>query len=485
MPPKAESSINEVEDSASSGPAPANKQNSGYPSDKGKSGKGGKNNQRNKSGNTSNIGANPNARNPQPSGFAEGNKALENYGLSVSGRKERVLSAVKTEKYFHLVEDCWKQLVDAKPAITERFSYHEFRHASALQLYSRLEQVKFDAIGVKPSAPTRIPLPRNLRVFLPIWSILSEIGIVDDDDHRTMFIPDSILPKSKDLDTDEDVENLLSCTLYDWSSSWNDVLKARESRDPYDERIGYTVREDTTEQPSVDRANLVSQIAAKRREIVAAKRRSGSSSFRLIGDSLYKIPPPPSGHTGTWKPTDEEIKKGEAFDTPDELQEELEDLMKLAKQTKEDRIRPRFDRSYTIDAYTFSDGTLNSDPGAYGAWLHWDPELWLEYEQLAELLSGICMFSMSMPVDTSGTYAWLLPVESRGTVDVFCKMPKASIPPVTWIKAMILQSSTLPFHQRSTWYTETDALSNLTGLRARYIRAAIKRAAPTDRKSVV
>nr|QOW77955.1 CP [Fusarium equiseti partitivirus 1] len=477
MPPKQEKK-NEVEDSASSAAPAANKETSSESKPEGKDKKkGGRNNPK---GNTPNIGPSPNARNPPPSGYSEGNKVLESYGLSVLGRKERVLSAIKTEKYFHLVEDCWNQLVDAKPMITERFSLNEFRHCAALQLYQRIEQVKFDAVGTKPSAPTRIPLPRNLRVFQPIWSALAHIGIVDDDDLRATYIPDSILPTSKDLDNETDVENLISCTLYDWPSSWEGVEKARGERTDYDSRLGYEEVFETNEAPQT-REQLMKEIVKVRTELKEARRKTASDEYRLINGVIYKVPTPSKGQQFNDISDDEVRRKNQTSESVDEVSTKLDVLMLKAKQTKEEMIRPRRDRSYQIESYKISDGTVTVDPGAYGAWLRWDPRLWLDYEQMVEILNPVAMFSLSMPVDTSGTYAWLLPVESRDmSSEIFCKMPKASVPPAVWIFSLILQSSTLPHLRRSTWYCESDRLTNLLGLRARYIRAAIKRAAPTE-----
>jgi len=275
------------------------------------------------------------------------------------------------------------------------------------------------------------------------------------------------------------VENLVSCTLYDWPSSWEGVLAARGERTEYNERIGYQEQLETNESP-VTRTELIAQITAVRKELATAKRLSASKQYKVIDGSLYKIPsPPPDAKSASM--TDEQIKKGQALETVEDIQERLEALMLSAKRHKEELIRPKRDRHYSIEDYKVADGQITTDPGAYGAWLHWDPQLWLDYENVVEILSQVAMFSLSMPVDTSGTYAWLLPVESReNSVELFCKMPKASVPPAVWIFSMILQSSTLPQSSRSTWYCETDRLSNLLGLRARYIRAAITRAAPTE-----
>jgi len=271
----------------------------------------------------------------------------------------------------------------------------------------------------------------------------------------------------------------LSCTLYDWPTSWEGVLAARGERTEYNSRIGYEEQLETNETP-VTRSELIAQIAAVRKELATAKRLSSSKQYKVIDGSLYKIPsPPPDAKSASI--SDSEIQKGKPFETVEDVQAKLEALMLSAKRHKEELIRPRNDRHYSIADYKVSDGQITTDPGAYGAWLHWDPQLWIDYENMVEILSSVAMFSLSMPVETSGTYAWLLPVENREeSVELFCKMPKTSVPTAVWIFAMILQSSTLPPQRRSTWYCETDRLSNLLGLRNRYIRAAISRPAPTE-----
>jgi len=420
-------------------------------------------------------------------GFAEGNTILQSYGLSVSGRKERILSPFKADKFFHFVEQSWQQLVLLKPHLTERFSLPEFRHASALQLYHRIESVKFDALGIKPSAPTRIPLPRSTRVFQPIWSILANIGTVDDEELRALYIPDGILPKTEDLTDPDDVESLLSCTLYDWHTSWKDVQTARTSRKLSSPRDGYTPLTTTNETPPQSREALIKKISDKRRSIANAEANERSKHYRTVGDSLYKLPikeskgkdkdsEPSSSPEPDSSISNEDLKKTTAYYTSGQLKRQLDQLMDEARRTKQQAITPKFDVSYSIEAYRVSDGTITADPGAYGSRLHWDPQLWLEYEQFVEIVTPVALFSLSMPAETTGTYAWLLPVEKRDKDDssVHARMPKASIAPATWVLSLLLQSSTLPDERRSTFYVETDRLQNVLGLRQRYIRAAIK-----------
>lgn len=222
-------------------------------------------------------------------GFAEGNTVLQGYNLSVSGRMERILSPFKTDKFFHFVSDAWSEFTRLKPHIVERFSYAEFRHMSALQLFNRLEAVKFDALGVKQPAPTRIPLPRDTRVFQPIWSVLANIGTVEDSDLRAIYIPDGIVPQSKDLSTPDDIENLLSCTLYDWETSWKEVLQARENRKKYQQREGIETETETEVDPATKKAEIIKQIQIFRKEITVAEEREKSSDYEKVDGVLRKV----------------------------------------------------------------------------------------------------------------------------------------------------------------------------------------------------
>ncbi|BCH36642.1 coat protein [Aspergillus lentulus partitivirus 1] len=420
-------------------------------------------------------------------GFAEGNSILNGYNLSVSGRTERILSPFKTDKFFHFVDDSWSQFVRLKPHITERFSLEEFRHMSALMLYNRIESVKFDALGVKQPANTRIPLPRDTRVFQPIWSVLANIGIVEDNDLRAMYIPDGIVPKTEDLSDPEDIENLIACTLYDWSTSWNDVKKARAARSKYQTREGMTETTESNETFTFDKAQMFKDIAAARSQLNWAHHCETSSEYELVDGYLRKVkyttanstPSPPG--KGKEKEASSDAKQVKTYEsdkylTSTEAKARLDKLMKRAKEIKKQLITPRFDTAYKVESYVLSDGTITTNPGAHGQWMHWDPQLYIDYENMVQELTPMALFSLSMPVESKGTYAWLLPVEKREKDDasVSARLPRASIPTATWVLALLLQSSTLPYPRRSTWYTETDRLQNVVGLRIRYIRAAIK-----------
>jgi len=392
--------------------------------------------------------------------FPEGNKVLESYGLSISGRKERVLSTVKTEHYFRFVELSWSRLVDAKPDITKRFSLAEWRHAHALMLYGRIEQVTFDAVGTKPAAPTRIPLPRNLRVFQPIWSVLASIGTVEDDELGVIYIPQAVLPKSQDLQSIEDIEGLLSCCLYDWSASWEEVETKRSLRDNAEPRVGIDVHDSDDES---------AELSTDARHALILKIQNLRKEHGLLSKKVKLV----KGSSTSQAEVDRDNQRILA------LERELSETFEAARADKKERIRPKFNVSSTLSCYSVTDDEIVASPGAYGAWLHWDPKLWIEYEQIVEQLSLVAMFSLSMPNETVGTYSWLLPVESKNS-DVFAKLPKKSIATPVWILALLIQTSTLPLSRRSTWYIETDSLANVGGLALRYISAAIKRGAPTE-----
>lgn len=434
-------------------------------------------------------------------GFAEGNSILQSYGLSLSGKKERILSPFKADKFFHFVNQSYERLVSSKPGLPNRFSLAEFRHASALQLQQRLENVKFDALGIKPAAPTRVPLPKNLRVFQPIWSVLANIGTVDDEELGSVYIPDCVYPTSEDMQSTEDIENIVSCTLWDWKSSWREVLLSRSQRTSFQEREGHEGDQRSNES-LLTKSELMEKIKVGRARALSTQSDIDAGKAKIIDGSLYRYPvinsdskkDLPPGHStkqinGSMYEIipDAELKKQKAFYAPQDYDAQVEKLFEQARQLKKEKTTPQFDVTYKIESYKISDGTIETDPGAYGAWLHWDPQLWIDYENFVDEVSSLAMFSLSMPVETSGSYAWILPVEKREDNDatVFARLPKKSIPTSTWILSLLLQSSTLPFSKRSTWTIESDGLSNVLGLRQRYINAAVKTAAPVTQYGTI
>jgi hypothetical protein len=159
----------------------------------------------------------------QPSGFGDGNKVLEGGGLSISGRFEELYSAPNTEGYFQFVEAAYDRLLSVKPDIGWVMTRSEWIHIHALLIYARTSEVYFQVTGKKQAPPVRIPLPYDVRVFQPIWAILSDIGLVEDHDLKVRYIPLPKLPETEDLTDPDDAIAVFDCTMYDWPSSWEQV----------------------------------------------------------------------------------------------------------------------------------------------------------------------------------------------------------------------------------------------------------------------
>ncbi|EHY58581.1 hypothetical protein HRR83_006239 [Exophiala dermatitidis] len=383
-------------------------------------------------------------------GFFEGNSVLTSYGLGLSGRRERILSSPNVDKFFDLVEQCWVQLSQLKPHLNERFSFAEFRHSMALALYQRIENVKFDALGITPCTPVRIPLPNSTRLFQPIWSVLANIGIVEDDELRVTYIPNSWLPDTDRLSSDGDLDGLLDGCLYRWQNSWDDVLKARRDRRPFQSNTPADANETTD---LLSGPQHVAETYRLRRPVLPnPQQNKDSGKCEILDRYLYLYP------------AKNESGAGESDVT-------------LINASPEHSFVPEL-------SYRLSDGTttVQADARTYGARLHWDPQLWRDYEQFVEIVTPVAMFSLSTPAESSGTYAWLLPVKEhrdRSThsgVSVSARLPRASIAPATWMLSFLLQSSNLEGSQQSTFTAETDRLSdvNVIDLRNRYICSAIR-----------
>jgi hypothetical protein len=387
------------------------------------------------------------------------------------------LSKVRTDKFFQFVQQSWSQLVHLKPAVTDRFSYAEFKHCMALALYGRVEKVKFDVTGVKPGAPTRVPLPKDLRVFQPIWSILASIGLVRDDELGVDYIPDTHLPASENLIEDPDIEGIANCTLYDWSASWQAVTRARDARKPLDQRYGITDDIKETETLSADdRKHLMVQMKILRetKNALISLEEEKQPTFNYSRDVLRV-----SNNVLQARPNSESQDWMNVLDTPDEIQDEIDKLFQSLREDKVIRQRPDFNTQQTIELYTVESEPVRAERSAYGSWLRWDSKLWVEYSQFVEIVSPIAMFSLSMPNEPEGDYTWLLPIE-RSSSGLHARLPKRSIPLTTWLMAIIVDMSTLPLTKRSTWYVESDSIHDTNIARMRYIRAALKHPAATE-----
>jgi hypothetical protein len=178
---------------------------------------------------------NPNSGSPadtvrgSSSGFSEGDAYLSSLGLSISGRIETVNYVPKTDGYFKTVTAAYGELCALKPEATQALSLAEWLHCHALMVYARIANCEFDASGYKQPAPTRIPLPYDLKVFQPIFALLSNLGVVEDPELFVRYVPHGDMPRH-DIMSAEEIGKTIDCTMYPWMTSWEDALQARESR---------------------------------------------------------------------------------------------------------------------------------------------------------------------------------------------------------------------------------------------------------------
>lgn len=307
--------------------------------------------------------------NPHSRMIKEGADGLLSCHVNVSGRKE----PVELDKYFHIVEQAWNAFLEAKPNLVQRFSYAEFKHISALMLYHRIEYVKFETFGVEPSANVRVPLPKNVHVYRPIWRVLSNIGVRNNEDLKVTAIPDAVLPRSENLTDPMDIKNRVSGRLYDWVSSWEDVQKARAQRPTYKKRFGYRVAMVTNEGPGdEDQTVMLQQLA----------------ELRILRENAARDEANRSALNNEYDPA-------EGGRTVASINADLLELRNKASEIQRRMTTIRTSTCHELEVYTLIDDIIAGDPGGYGAWLHCDPRLWVEYDQVVETLTGTpCAFSL-------------------------------------------------------------------------------------------
>ncbi|RGP72380.1 hypothetical protein FLONG3_6776 [Fusarium longipes] len=178
-----------------------------------------------------------------------------------------------------------------------------------------------------------------------------------------------------------------------------------------------------TDEAKTERRERVSEGVRKRAEKTRSLRLMEPLRARIVNGVLYRLPPLDDDDELNAAADDATVATGEALPTAATAQETLNNLLAEARREKEQRISVRFDVTQNIESYILPDLSVDVTAGAYGAWLHWDPQLWLEYDQIVEILSTIVMFSLGMPNDSAGTYAWLLPVATREKNRLFSERP--------------------------------------------------------------
>lgn len=405
------------------------------------------------------------------SGSSEGNRALEGAGLGLSGRFEQVHSAPKTEGYFRLVDACFDELISVKPEIRRVITRSEWTHVHALLLYARVSNVQYSATGWRAPPPVRIPLPYNVRVFQPIWAILSDIGVVEDSERRVRYIPVACLPTTDDLSSDNELIEIASCTMFDWVTSWNSVLADRAVLQTANDRDGHLARTPAEEPQAWTLANLtlLHDILADLKSISELADDGAVLDFNgkvMVSDGTNCS----VTIAGTLKTV---TTRAEAALLRDEV-------VRGVKQDKARRIADRHPAvSNTVTQFQWQDEQVPNDPGNYGSRLRWDPALWSALQKVCEIVSPISMWSPSFPKEPIGTYMWLLPRYSSPQ-GFFVTLPTVKIPTPVWVLALILDMSTLTPQSIHTFYVQSDSTPSFSVVRKAYISASIKSGTPVE-----
>jgi len=413
-------------------------------------------------------------RESKPSGgnvSAEVNKVLLDAGISLSGEMERCSALVRTEQYFVMCELAYRALLNIKPMIADIFSLHEWIHIHALMLYGRIQNVRFDALGVKESAPTRIPLPKNLQVYQPIWSILMSIGTTSDPLTHMEYIPDGSLPRDSPL-TPEDLLDIVSCFQFDWENHWELVEKARHDRQSDPNTDGKAAMAWDLPKPMADkeRDSKIKQITILR---ALLQTRTFKSNVILKDGNIVR-----KKSEALPLYSEDEMKLVDVNESDDGIKTRLTDLHDELRREKSRRIRPYVD-TQRIEPVTFFHPEIDANPGAYGSRLHWDPRIWLDYQKLVEIVSPVSLFSLSFPNETKGTYAWLLPRDELGPGRFFVRQPHTTVTMPETMMALILDMSTLP-DVYSSWFVKSDCLQLPIRLQTAMMASGIKRGLPVE-----
>jgi hypothetical protein len=412
---------------------------------------------------------------PAATGFALGNKVLEAAGLGISGRIEEVFSVPNSEKFFQFIDQCYDQLCAAKAELKFVLSRAEWRHIHALFFYGRLQNVEFEQTGKKQPAPTRIPLPYDVRVFQPIWAILADVGVVHDPDLHVRYIPVARMPRTEDQSDAEDISELIECLQYHWVYSWDEAQKDRQIRINAAASTGHHEAE---WKPPPKQYTLTEFKKLKRNAVKVL------SDLKILTKHDFSSTDAPDLEmfeeaTTGFSYTDSDSKTW-AVTSQAEAEQSFKAIFEIVNRAKSERLDVTYPAPESDEIqFTLNDERLPNDPGSYGKWLGWDPQLWLSYRRFVDISSPVSLWSPSFPREVTGSYMWLLPVEHDAS-GIFCRMPKNTIPNPVWLLALILDMSTLHSSRTHTFYVYSDRAMSVWSMTNQYIKAAIQSGAPVE-----
>lgn len=92
-------------------------------------------------------------------------------------------------------------------------------------------------------------------------------------------------------------------------------------------------------------------------------------------------------------------------------------------------------------------------------WLGWDEELWFSYKLFVESANRSFLF-VDFPKCTTGTYAWLIPSQKKGS-ESYAWVPSPSIANAVWMIALLFNLSDLHPESTHSWFCKTETIEDL------------------------
>jgi len=270
---------------------------------------------------------------------------------------ETIWGRIAFSGYLRVLTESYKALADLTPRIAIHMSKIEWIHAHMILLARRVQDVNKKIVGTQFPKSVTPPVPDKTKVFLPIWEGLHCIGLVEDETIATRWMPTMIFP-GKDYQADTQFN-------YDWARSWDLVIAARE------QRVGRKTK-----------------LYASREHIAA-------------------VDPAPQHPDDTDFP-----EKAESEEEKEEKEEG-----KLVPDVWEDRLIDDFIetnyRRYPTQMPTYDEAGPDSrltEARDHGQDLHWDPQLWHDYQSLQIEVGHKAMWSLGVPHTPDGHYGWICQV---------------------------------------------------------------------------
>jgi len=296
-----------------------------------------------------------------------------------------VFGNVSTTGYVRLVVNAYDALADVTPRLALHLTKMEWLHAHMLMFAARIQLVNFRLLGTYYPKEQKAVLPDRIRVFLPIWEALHCLGVVEDDLINTRWVPVCTFPSGESYDKDDDLR-------YDWDRSWKLVLNTRTKR-------------------------------SKREPELFASRHH-----------VADVEPEDPEEVEEKAPTQAKDEDEDSALPEEEVPESWED------DANESEFLEAMMKKYPKDYPSFPIVDVNAgltDASVNGKLLHWDQQLWHDYNRAISELGSKVMLSIDVPKTPDGHYGWVLQV-ARDVNGYVAWAPHAKVPPFANFFAVLL-----------------------------------------------